>query len=198
MNNAKYFVCFMFIIIGCMSYSFIPNNYKPISLNENENIYKTYDEFNKITFYQHKELFPNIEKYSMLEDKHSRTDRTGFSPIAIYIGQKQNIKSIHIVLTHTGDSWIFFTNAILVNDKSDTIEWNFNPFKMNREIWGHGIKESIDFVENIDTKSKFYIFLTKSKNVKIKFSGDNHSVIYHLSNEQTVALIDLINYSKTL
>jgi hypothetical protein len=89
----------------------------------------SHDEFRNISFVQ------------------SVTLNGGFSssPLELYIGINESGKILRFRATYNGNGWIFFDNAILINDQGGNIQYTFDRSQLDRDvISGGNVRESVD------------------------------------------------------
>jgi hypothetical protein len=167
------------IFVSCVSTSL----YKPVS--DNSKMYMYADDYQHTTFYRYE--LTNMPDF----------DITG-SYFYSYIGKESNKKYFHLVLIYGSSKWIFFTRAILLNDKKETLTYNFNDFQMDRKVTQSGlVLEQIDFTINREKIQQLQNFLSISSIINIRLSGQDIDE-FEISNEQRIGFIETIKFYNNL
>jgi hypothetical protein len=160
--------------------NFLKNGYTPISISNDETIYKRYDPYQDCTFYQEKILWG-------LDDNVIES---------YFVEQGDNLTYHRLKLYYKGSSWIFFTKAIIINDSGDRMEFSFDSWDMNRKVRDGGyVSESIDKIIDENTVSQLLIILKNSNGIiNIRLSGKDGSRDYQISNDEINGLINILSF----
>jgi hypothetical protein len=153
----------------------VPSDYKPLTNNE-EYLYKKYDQFQDVSFVRHYEFFGLF----------------GSLPIEIY---DVNKRILRIVFTYWGNDWIFFDKAIIINSNGGRKIFSIEYFNKKTNIDGSFVTETIDmYLPSKDTDDILAI-ISRPGLIKIRLTGE-YSRDYELSPEKVKALIDVIKYNR--
>lgn len=165
---SSFFICF----ISCTS---VPSGYEKTVV---DNIYERYDDFKDVYFYKHSEFFDYEE------------------PFEVYIVKESERKYIRAVFTYTGDDWIFFDNAIIMNENNDRQRFSFDILDKNNETYKDDdeikVCEKIDIVLSNEQIELLYN-LCKKQNAKMQLNGKKSKNYRNIDDEAAVEVIDFYN-----
>ena len=171
-SKITFIILMSFLIMSCSS---VPKGYKETST---KNIYEKYDEFGNFTIYQHCEFFDFDE------------------PFSVYIIKEENRKYIRAVFTYTGDDWIFFDTAVIMNREKDRITFKLDPLTRETDTYKDDdelkVFESIDVVLTESQIENLYN-LCKKEYAKMQLSGKSSKNYGNIDDEAVVELLDFFN-----
>ena len=205
----------LLLFVGCATY--IPSGYVKISNNPNEKIYKKYDEFNGLTWYQHEEFFninSNIQIYvgepndnsltntklndsrktleKFLIDSTLNDSQKKLISNILDIPKPTNNKYLRCVFIYRGSSWIFFDKVVILNQDGEKMEWTMKSYDKKTNVNSGIVREEYDVLLTYSDAKKLYDFVSSSGTVKLRYSGKYYED-YVLSTNQKAAIIKLIN-----
>jgi hypothetical protein len=136
------------LFVSCAS---IPSGYMPVSQNENETIYQRYDEFQQVSFIQHRQFFKS-------------------NPIGIYI-VKANKPYTRITFDYKGENWIFFKRAVLINSEGVVFKLDVKRYDKKTDVSSPYVYESYD---KFLPKAKLLELrkVVTGENVRLRLSGE--------------------------
>jgi len=150
-------------------------DYTPIEGTEGKMLEK-YDEFQQITWIQHKYF-----------------NTASHEPFSLYIGSKGGDSWLRCIFHYSGSSWIFFDKAILIDSNGNKLSWNIENYDKDTEVLSGGsVKERYDFMISDNEAWGIYNLLSK-ENVRIRLTGKKNKD-YTLSDSRKKALIELLEY----
>lgn len=116
---------------------------------------------------------------------------TNTNLISIYLGQRDKSVTPRLIMSYTGDDWIFFENAYL-SYEGNTLEIKFDKYR-NKETENKGgqVWEWIDVAIN-STELDFLRKFAESGDAKMRLSG-KYSKTRNLSVNERQGIIDVIN-----
>lgn len=176
--TSSFVLLLVVVCVGCVS---IPKNYKKVS--EKSDIYVRYDEFEGVSFYQHKIAFQSLVDMS--------------KPVELYIVKRQIAKGMRIRFQYYGGSWIFFEQATILNNNGRRIEFTFRSYdKETTVISGGLVSEIIDlpFSEE-DIKIMENMLISAEPKIKVRLSGKFYKD-YELDKDTVMALKDILSFYK--
>ena len=167
----------LLLIVGCTT---IPSGYVKISNDPNEKIYKKYDEFNQVTYYQHYALFNANSKSSIniyivernsnakaVEDSRAKLEKM-LLDTTIDDSQKNLISNVLDIPVPTNNqylrckfvyeagSWIFFDKVIILNQDDEKMEWIMKSYDKDTYVNSGIVREVYDvLLTDIDVKKLF-------------------------------------------
>ena len=149
MHKLGFLFIFCLLLFGsCYS---IPEKYKI----HKGNIYKEYNAFEDISFYQHKNFLL----------------RKGFSVIFnLYIVQTKKDKTLRVEFRYGGSSWMFFKQAILLSPNEKRMVFDWSRSHKTNETYSGGISEKADFSLNKQQIKELKEILT-SNTIKLRLTG---------------------------
>jgi len=166
----------------------IPTDYKQIV--ENPIFYVKKDDFKNVSFISHKECF------------HKDTIS---GPFKLYIVKGENSKALRILFSYFGSDWIFFENAILLNEEGRRVSYIFKSYDKTTEVISGNVFERMDYLlatvmtlnektydlnlENVQQLQE----LLEGKNIRIRLTGKYYKD-YTLNYIQAKAFVDTIKY----
>ena len=178
-------IIFILYYFGC---NVAPTGYVKISSRSEEKIYKKYDEFKNITWYQHSSLFSHYNSLIGLK-----------SPINVYYGIQNKGDSVEKTLrckfVYVGSSWIFFDTVTIINSNGGKKLWtlktydkitNVNTTELLTEVY-----ESCDIFLAESDAQELYNIVSKSGKVKLRLSGKYYED-NEISEEQKTAIKSMI------
>jgi len=206
-------ILLLLLIVGCTT---VPSGYVKISNDPNEKIYKKYDEFNQVTYYQHYALFNAISNSSInvyivernsnsqaIEDSRAKLEKI-LLDTTIDDSQKSLISNIldlpiptnnqylRCEFIYEAGSWIFFDKVVILNQDGEKMEWTMKSYDKDTYVNSGIVREEYDvMLTDIDAK-KLYDFVSSSGTVKMRFSGKYYED-HVFSTKQRAAIMKLIN-----
>jgi len=154
--------------------SSIPSGYTQYG-TETSNLYIRNDEFKNVSFIQHKYFFNIFIDH----------------PISVYIAKTQSAKLLRAVFSYDGSDWIFFENAIIINNSGERLARTFKSYDKNTDVGSGGhVYESIDIVLT-DAEVSQLMKLLEAGNVKIRLSGKYYKE-YSLNEDYINALMEIL------
>lgn len=141
-----------------------------------KSITSKYDDFEGITWYSHK----NQPKYS------------NTNACYLYAGSKNKQYWGRLVVRFSGEDWIFVKRIIV---KCDEIKLNLNTTDVKRDNSSGDVWEWID-ISYDRNEQDIVLCIINSKEIKIRFEGDQYSKDYTLTSKEKNALIDMYKFIK--
>jgi hypothetical protein len=114
------------------------------------------------------------------------------SPLELYIGISESTKTLRLRVTYYGSEWIFFEEAILINDQGGNLQYTFDIFKLDRDVLsGSKVRETVDVAFSS------FIYENSEPGELSEKAGENATAISQIGQHSSVQkikdLLELLN-----
>jgi hypothetical protein len=144
----------------------------------------SYDDLNETTWY-----------YNTLFRHYTNSNH-----VSLYMGKSENNKPyLRLMVSYTGDDWLFFDRVVLIYGDNQRYEISFNSYDHKKtDNDGGSVWEWIDVTVSSGLDQQLEL-LARSKNAKIIFSG-KYRYTHIISSSEKKALLQVLNpfYKLTL
>ena len=145
-------------------------------------IYRRFDVFQNVYFYQHSTL------NKALGNK---------SPISLYIFSSDDDSGLRLTMRYVGSDWLYAKYITVINSSGKKVTWYFKQSEMNRDVNDGSVFETYDnlFPKNIYDSLKEVLL---GEGVQMRLYGDSRYREYKVPQDEAGALVEIIDFYEEL
>ena len=145
-------------------------------------IYRRYDAFQDTYFYKHSGL------NKALGNK---------SPIGLYMFKGDDDSGLRLTMRYVSSDWLFVKYITVINSTGKKVTWYFKQSELDRKARNGSVYETYD---NLFPKNIYDILkeVLKGEGVQMRLYGDDGYREYKTPQDETRALIEMIDYYEKL
>jgi len=174
-------VSFFFLSSCIFTKPSLDKDYIPYQELEFGTIYRSFDVFRSIYFYEHSTL------NKALGNK---------SPISLYIFNTDEDSGLRLTMRYVGSNWLYVKYITVLNSSGEKVTWYFEQSKMKRDVNNGSVFETYDnrFPKNIYDSLKEVL---EGGGIQMRLYGDDGYKEYTIPPDETKGLIEIIDFYET-